>query len=101
MIDTLSEHWAVILPLVGAALALFFPQFAPIIKRLTNVKKNPDGTDAPLVAPELDKDDVALRIAFDAAIALIEYYRARGDKEAELAARETAKSLFAAQEPAE
>lgn len=96
MNEFLTENWPVILPLVGAAVALFFPQLKPIIDAIVKPKKpGPDGEPAPIVVPVIDPvKRPGLALAIQAAMILIDHFAAAGNKTAEAEARQAAKSLF-------
>lgn len=98
--DFLTDNWAVVLPLIGAGLALFFPQLKPIIDNIVKPAPSPGpapdpapqpvGPDNPIVIPNRP----GLTIALQLAMALLHQMRKDGNKEGEAAAMQAAKACI-------
>lgn len=96
--DFLTDNWAVVLPLIGAGLALFFPQLKPVIDNIIKPAPVPDpgpgpqpvDPDNPIVIPNRPGQTIALQLA----MALLHQMRQDGNKEGEAAAMQAAKACI-------
>lgn len=108
MFDNLfSGNWQVIVPLIGAGVALFFPQLKPIIDSI--IKPSPGPTPGPsptpiwpvppIVSPTPTPDPSPvpndLSPIINALQLLLVWYSSTRNKEGEAAIREAGRALFA------
>ena len=100
--DFIIDNWAVVLPLIGAGVALFFPQLKPIIDNIIKPAPSPSPTPGPDPGPQpVDPDNPivipnrpGLTIALQLAMALLHQMRQDGNKEGEAAAMAAAKACI-------
>lgn len=90
--DFFQENWAVIAPLVAAAIGLFWPQLKPIIGPIITPKPTPGPVD-PVVNPVPDPKP-GISPALQLAMMLLQALLAAKNKNGAELARETAKTII-------
>jgi len=95
-VDFLQDNWAVIAPLVVAAMGLFWPQLKPIIDPIINPKPTPSPVDpGPLPGPDpVPSPRPGVNIALQLAMALLQAMLDQKNKEGADFAREAAKAII-------